>query len=598
MLTLNLGAATYYASPTGKASNSGSISAPWDLETALSNAAAGDTVWLRGGTYPGRYNCYASGTSSAPIVYRGYPGEHATIVGGQTQLGAITLQCHDVWFWGFEIYFSDPARVSSQTGSFPTDIQRGPAIEGGPDGVNCKLINMVLHDDWSPFFQAGASGLEVYGSLSYFTGWDAPDRGHGHALYFQNAPSSATKEVLDNILFDTFAEGMQIYASGNNMDNFDIEGNVMVNAGYPSQTTGYTTNLIVGGSSVAPANIVVRNNFTYHDPQGSTAQKDSREFWLGSAGGGCTNATVTGNYFVDVPAATAMTLESGCKPTMTGNTFVGKLDGFTSSQYSNNTYYSQMPTSGTNVFVRPNQFEAGRANVIIYNWDLNAGVAVDLSSVLKSGDNYVIQDAQNFYGAPIAQGTYSGGSVTIPMTGTSIAKVIGNAPIVPQHTSREFGVFVVMTSSSSSTPPPPSDPGPLANGTYMVKNAANSLMLDDPAFSTTSGQQIIEWGSNGGTNQHWKFTSNGKGFYTIENMSSGMYLTDPSGTTVSPSKLVQESASNSNWQLWSVTASGSDYVIVNKGSHLAIDTGSTSTQGTGIALKTQSGAAAQLWSIQ
>ena len=45
----------HYVSPTGSAVGDGSSAQPWDLATALAGAKgrvqAGDTIWLRGGTY-------------------------------------------------------------------------------------------------------------------------------------------------------------------------------------------------------------------------------------------------------------------------------------------------------------------------------------------------------------------------------------------------------------------------------------------------------------------------------------------------------------------------------------------------------------------
>src|SRR3954466_5714611 len=45
-------AAEYYVSPTGSDSNAGSLAAPFaTLQKGNDVAVAGDTVWLRGGTY-------------------------------------------------------------------------------------------------------------------------------------------------------------------------------------------------------------------------------------------------------------------------------------------------------------------------------------------------------------------------------------------------------------------------------------------------------------------------------------------------------------------------------------------------------------------
>src|SRR5437773_4960262 len=44
----------FYVSPTGSGSSSGTISSPWDLQTALNHPVAvkpGDTIWLRAGVY-------------------------------------------------------------------------------------------------------------------------------------------------------------------------------------------------------------------------------------------------------------------------------------------------------------------------------------------------------------------------------------------------------------------------------------------------------------------------------------------------------------------------------------------------------------------
>jgi hypothetical protein len=95
-------------------------------------------------------------------------------------------------------------------------------------------------------------------------------------------------------------------------------------------------------------------------------------------------------------------------------------------------------------FVRPNAYESGRANIIIYNWDLKASVAVDVSGVLKAGDSYVVRDAQNFYGPAVLSGTYSGGSISVPMTGLTVAPTVGSFPVAPKHTAPQFGVFVLL----------------------------------------------------------------------------------------------------------------------------------------------------------
>ena len=70
----------------------------------------------------------------------------------------------------------------------------------------------------------------------------------------------------------------------------------------------------------------------------------------------------------------------------------------------------------TNVIVvRRNKYEPGRANVAVYNWEGKTTVDLDLSGVLKNGQLFEIRNVQDFYGSPVAKGTYKGEKVTVPL---------------------------------------------------------------------------------------------------------------------------------------------------------------------------------------
>jgi hypothetical protein len=84
-------AATYYVGPGGSDTNAGSLASPWrTFQKAQSAAAAGDTIYFRGGTYlitAGENSCASttdtvnainvnkSGTASSPILYAAYGNE-------------------------------------------------------------------------------------------------------------------------------------------------------------------------------------------------------------------------------------------------------------------------------------------------------------------------------------------------------------------------------------------------------------------------------------------------------------------------------------------------------------------------------------------
>src|SRR5262249_53589074 len=72
------------------------------------------------------------------------------------------------------------------------------------------------------------------------------------------------------------------------------------------------------------------------------------------------------------------------------------------------TYTSGVKPSGLKVFVRPNQYEAGRAHIAVYNFDNTSNVSVNLSGIgLGNGDTYEIRDVQNWFGSPVVTGTYN-----------------------------------------------------------------------------------------------------------------------------------------------------------------------------------------------
>jgi hypothetical protein len=64
-----------YVAPTGTSSAAGTITAPTTLATAISRVSAGQTIYLRGGTYAlsSTINLTKSGTSGSQIALRAYP---------------------------------------------------------------------------------------------------------------------------------------------------------------------------------------------------------------------------------------------------------------------------------------------------------------------------------------------------------------------------------------------------------------------------------------------------------------------------------------------------------------------------------------------
>ncbi len=298
----------FYVSPAGTSDAAGSIGDPWNLQHALTQPSGvnpGDTIWLRGGLYAGTFVSYLNGTAASPVVVRQYPGERATLDGGNSAGTAVlAVRGSYTWFWGFEVMSSDPARQSNQSGSNPSDIHRGDGIQIWQTGDHpgFKFINLAIHDARQGVsFWKEAVDAEVNGCLIYYNGWNGTDRGHGHGIYTQN--QSGTKHIVDNVIFENFDHGIQAYGSSSAyLNNYDIEGNTFSSDGIIATPDG-GRNLLIGGDSTAQ-NLTIANNILYYK---TTLSPDSA-FQLGY-GAGCSNTAVSDNY-----VSNNTLFDGGCLP--------------------------------------------------------------------------------------------------------------------------------------------------------------------------------------------------------------------------------------------------------------------------------------------
>jgi len=407
--TASSSAADRYVAIDGKAENAGTEAAPWDLESALSGAqqvAPGDTIWVGGGTYkhsnrqPGT-NGYAVklvGAEDKPIHVRPVPGDRVTIDGGLR----VENPSKFLWIWDLEIIVSEnltETRIAKDSGSHPKDLARPWGSLNVLGGEQCKYIHLVIHDNaqgigfWKP-----AVDSEVHGCIAYDNGWIGPDRFHGPGIYGQN--QTGTKLVTDNIFFGNYSNTTQFYGSSRAyVDNFHIEGNIAFG---PRKKGGRYTVLIGGGRG--SRGIVVKNNILYEVPMnvGYTA-KDSED------------CVVEGNTII----------RHGLS--IRGFKTVTEKDNIIWRGQQKDT----VPETAT-VIVRPSKYDPNRANLAIMNWPKSKTVDVDLANFLKAGDAFRIQSALDFFGQSVAEGTYGGTPVAIPM------------PVEERTGQGEFCAFVVL----------------------------------------------------------------------------------------------------------------------------------------------------------
>ncbi|MFG0262561.1 MAG: putative Ig domain-containing protein, partial [Novipirellula sp. JB048] len=257
----------FYVSPQGRPQGDGSLSNPWDLQTAMSHPSSvspGDTIWVLGGTYHGKFTSSLSGTADKPIQVRQRPGDEVIIDlnnGSPYTAEVIAINGRYTHYHGFEVFSSDlSSRTTNIAGSWPANINRGNI---NIQGDHVKIINWEIHDlNKGLGFWSRANGGEVYGSLIYNNGWSGPDREHGQGIYAQNKDD--TRVFADNILFNQFRHGIKVYgSSAASLKNSVLEGNIAFNNG-AAGAEGYTGawQYLIGGGSLAE-NITVNENFAY-----------------------------------------------------------------------------------------------------------------------------------------------------------------------------------------------------------------------------------------------------------------------------------------------------------------------------------------------
>jgi len=454
-----------YVSPTGSSSGDGSVNQPWDLRTALSGAGgrvrAGDTVWIRGGTYSGSFTSSLTGSQGLPVVVRAYPGERAIIDGAPSTSETFIINGDWSVFWGLEIMNSLLTRDARRP--------QGIYVNGGS---HVKLINFIVHDVGEGLYtESSADDVEIYGSIFYNQGWQTSIRSDGHGVYVKNS-GPGSKVVRDNVFFNSYGLGIHGYTDAGDgfLRNLVIEGNVMFNAG--TLSTYPSANLLLGGEAPVE-NGTVKDNFLYFSPgKGST---NARMGYLSVAN---PSLTATGNYIVG--GSTPLDLGFWTTATVSGNTVFGsgrvlsfRDDNGAGYAWAGQRYYrdptanawlfngswttmdnwqrqtglggadatSQLPTQPA-VFVRPNAYEAGRATIVVYNWSRQSSITVDLSTVLPPGVRYQVRSVQDLFGAVLTSGTF-GGSITIPMGAVSPTPPIGGSHVAPTVTGPDFDVFVV-----------------------------------------------------------------------------------------------------------------------------------------------------------
>ncbi|UQC88384.1 uncharacterized protein CLUP02_13907 [Colletotrichum lupini] len=170
-----------FVSPAG--TGTGTLDAPYgSIQSAVGAAVAGDTIFLRGGTYAPTANIQIakSGTRTQPITARAYPGEKVIV-----------------------------------------DGENMPGLTNGPYGIYARdashntYANISTHDNYETGFQLeGASSNNTVANLDSYRNRDPRKNGES-ADGFACKSGSGEGNVLRNArLWDNVDDGLDLFMFG------------------------------------------------------------------------------------------------------------------------------------------------------------------------------------------------------------------------------------------------------------------------------------------------------------------------------------------------------------------------------------------------
>lgn len=141
---------------------------------------------------------------------------------------------------------------------------------------------------------------------------------------------------------------------------------------------------------------------------------------------------------------------SDCNNSVPGNRTSWAAWQAITSWESGSVYHDGAPTTNV-IAVRPNTYDADRAHVVVMNWEGATSVNVDVSAVFSDGDTLAVYAAENLLGSSVATPTVSGGIVSIPVNGTTVAMPTGSpGSFTPTSVRPQFGVFVIIRTAIGS----------------------------------------------------------------------------------------------------------------------------------------------------
>lgn len=198
---------SFYVSTAGKDTNPGTLAAPWKtIQHAANQALAGDTVYVRRGTYHQSINLPRSGSATAgSIVFQSYPGELAIVDGtgvaccGDSIQGLFNITGNESYLIieGFEIQNYTSNNVNNEPA----------AIYISGSGSYLQILNNIAHGITET---AGSSG-----------------NAHGIGIYGTSATPLSNIVVGGNDVYGMVTGNSETITFDGNVDGFTVTGNLV-----------------------------------------------------------------------------------------------------------------------------------------------------------------------------------------------------------------------------------------------------------------------------------------------------------------------------------------------------------------------------------
>ncbi|KAF2968841.1 hypothetical protein GQX73_g4746 [Xylaria multiplex] len=255
-------AASIYVSPTG--SGSGTIDAPYgSIQTAVNAAKAGDTIYLRAGTYSPTTNIQIkkSGTATSPITLRPYNSEKV-ILNGEGLPGTP---------YGLDESLPNGERgiLHIEGGNYwafySLELINGPYGIYSRDSSHNYYERISTHDNYESGFQIqGAASNNTVIYLDSYLNRDPRKNGESADGFACKEGSGEGNVIRNSRLWNNVDDGLDLYMFGSPVTIEEVYawGNGFNRWGF-SDFNGDGNGFKLGITDNPPANHIVRNSIAF-----------------------------------------------------------------------------------------------------------------------------------------------------------------------------------------------------------------------------------------------------------------------------------------------------------------------------------------------